>query len=256
MDLISLDIERALLYTFALNESDITPTKKEVDKFVTTKLPKASTTTSLLTQRFSASLGALVSTSWVAGEPVGDYMLAMGWVSETPSGGLRLTSSGKALITFQQREPGAQSGGVSVFTSTPDKPLILSHLLTLMADKVGGYYIDPWLNADNIELLYSETSVQRVLTRENKYTTAIRARLRELNADPKFEVRLVPKSSELHDRSILHESGAVTLVGSSLNRLEGKYSVAVALPNSAAHDYYAQMVALWNKSKPLDFGSK
>lgn len=251
MDLITADIERALLYTFALNESDITPTAEEVNKFVTTKLPKAATTTSLLTQRFSASMGALLSSSWVAGEPVSKYMVSMGWVSETPSGGLRITSSGQALITFQQREPGQQTGGVSVFTSTPDKPMILSHLLTLMADKVGGYYIDPWLNADNIELLYSETSIKRVLTRDNKYTSAIRARLRELNAEPTFEVRLVPESGELHDRSILHESGGVTLVGTSLNRLEGKYSVAVALPNSAAHEYYAQMVSLWNKSEPL-----
>jgi hypothetical protein len=66
----------------------------------------------------------------------------------------------------------------------------------------------------------------------------------------------VPKSSELHDSSILHGSGAVTLVGSSLNPLEGKYSVAVALPNWATHDYYAHMIALWSKSEPLDFESQ
>jgi hypothetical protein len=100
VDLITSDIERALLYTFALNESDITPTVEEVNKFVTTKRPKASTTTSLLTQRFSVSMGALLSSSWVAGQPEAEYMVSMGWVSETPSGGLRVTSSGQALITF------------------------------------------------------------------------------------------------------------------------------------------------------------
>jgi hypothetical protein len=249
----SPDIERALRYTLALNESDVTPRADELDRFVTTKPPKASSTTSPIAQRIaSIAMGDFLSSTWVPGDAVSSYLLKMGWLIQTDSGGLRITASGQAILRHQLSESKDEHGGASVFTSTPDKPMILSHLLTLMANRTSSIYIDPYLDADNIELLLTQTPVRKVLTKENRYIPAIKARLQELGKTSDFEIRVVTNGDELHDRSILHDAGGATLVGTSLTGLQGKYSVAVDLPTSLVGDFYSKMTRLWEASTPLD----
>lgn len=253
MEIITPDIERALQYTALMNEADLAPTPEDLDKFVMTKLPNGSTSSNVFARQFRVTgLSEFLKTAWEPGEPVAKYMIAMGWVKREASGGLRITVAGQALSQYSKRQDVANEGVLKVFTSTPDQPLILSHLLAVMANRNSSTYIDPFLDLENVKMLIDSTPIRKVLTTKSKDTVAIQKLLKELDGSHQVEIRLVKNRKQLHDRAILHEAGGVTIVGTSLNGVKGKYSVAVDLPASVVADFYAKMTLLWDKSATLE----
>lgn len=253
MEIITPDIERGLQYIALMNEADIAPTPEDLDKFVTTKLPTGSTSSNVLARQFRVlAFGEFLKSAWEPGEPVAKYMIAMGWVKLEASGGLRITVVGQALTQYSKKQGVANDGVLKVFTSTPDQPLILSHLLAVMANRNSSTYIDPYLDLDSVKMLVAHTPIRKILTTKTDETPAIRKLIKELESTHEIEIRLVKSRKQLHDRAILHEAGGLTIVGTSLNGVRGKYSVAVDLPASVAADFYAKMTLLWDKSTTLE----
>lgn len=253
MKIITPDIERALQYTALMNEADLAPTPEDLDKFVMTRLPTGSTSSNVFAREFRVNgLSEFLKTAWEPGEPVAKYMIEMGWVKLGEGGGLRITVAGQALAQYSKRQDMANEGVLKVFTATPDQPLILSHLLAVMANRNSSTYIDPFLDLENVKMLIDSTPIRKVLTTKNNDTLAIQKLLKELDGTHQIEIRLVKNRKQLHDRAILHEAGGVTIVGTSLNGVKGKFSVAVDLPASAVSDFYAKMSRLWDESVPLE----
>ena len=253
MEIITPDIERALQYVALLNEADLAPTPDDLDRFVTTKLPSGSTSSNVLGRQFRVTaFSELLKSTWEPGEPVAKYIIEMGWASQEASGGLRITAAGQALSQYSKQQDLSNEGVLKVFTSTPDQPLILSHLLAVMANRNSSTYIDPFLDLENVKMLIGSTPIRKVLTTRSNDTPAIQKLLKEVDGTHQVEIRLVKNRKQLHDRAILHEAGGVTIVGTSLNGVKGKYSVAVDLPASVVADFYAKMTLLWDQSTTLE----
>lgn len=56
------------------------------------------------------------------------------------------------------------------------------------------------------------------------------------------------REGALHDRAIVHQSGKVTVLGTSLNSLGDKLSVMLDLPSTAVVGYRQALETLWEES--------
>ena len=254
MEIVGSDVKRALSLLKILSNVGYLPTIDEIDAFVTTKTPRQSKTSSrfedYLNLNFSRMFG---NVNWIPGDPVAGYLHQTGLIAIDPkSKKCRLTLFGAALASGVAMGELPTASGVALFTSTPEKPIMLSTLHTLMAEHKSEMYIDAYLEAGNIEMLWEDTQIRKVLTADTGKLAAIRARLSELLIGDEMEIRVVPGKSQLHDRAIIHGDGGVAIVGSSLNSLEGKYTAVFNLPREISTEFVAKMNALWEKSSKLE----
>lgn len=249
MEIVTADIERALTFISLLSNSGYTPTANEVDTFITTQMPKPSTSTSkILYSMNTAAFRDILGPHWVAGDRVSKYMLEMGWLKAKADGKVHLSVAGAALLDGLSRNDESQTNGVRVYTSTPERPIAVSQLVSLMQQHNSDTYIDPHLDADHIEYLFSHTPITKILTRDS-HLKAIKVRLAELRIESGTKQIRVLRGEVLHDRAVLHEDGGIALIGTSFKKIESKVVGLVDLPESLARGFRQSMEELWAKAE-------
>lgn len=251
MDLLTSDLQRALLYVLLLNDNDAYPTKDNVNDFVQTSMPKPSTTGTKLSALLGRiAMGDMMSPQWEPGGPVSDYMLSMGWILEGKNNGkVHITMLGRALCSgFQSQNP-MDFDDATIYSTTPDEPVALSKLIGLLKRSESQLYIDPYLEPDHVEML-SKTPVRRVVTGK-KFAEEIAVRLAEIPFPEDFQVRIF-EGEGLHDRGAVHANGGVAIVGTSMNSMHGKYVAMVDLPPRISGTYSNILEGIWEDSKLLE----
>jgi hypothetical protein len=248
VELVTPDIERALNYVYLLTNSGYSPSLVEIDEFVTTKLPTPSSTTTKLNHALiRGAFGDLLSPHWVAGGKVSEYMVRMGWLRVSRDEKAHLTSSGGALLSGLSQFGSDLNAGARVYTSTPERPIAVSQLVSLIQQHNSETYIDPYLDADHVDFLFTQTSISKILT-SDRYLPAISVRLAELDLEASSEVRIV-RGGALHDRAVLHEDGGIALIGTSFKKIESKFVGLVDLPAALAQGFRAAMEELWSRAE-------
>lgn len=252
MEIVTLDIERALTYVSLLTGSGYAPTVDEVDTFITTRMPQPSESTSKIMRSLtSVAFRDLFGQHWVAGDKVSNYMLEMGWLKAKSSGKVHLSSAGAALLDALSRGNESHANGVRLYTSTPERPIAVSQLVSLMQQHNSDTYIDPYLTADHIEYLFSNTPITKILTGASKLEE-IQIRLAELRIDSGEKQVRVLIGRELHDRAALHEDGGIALIGTSFRKIESKVVGLVDLPENLARGFRSAMEELWARAKVVE----
>jgi hypothetical protein len=250
MNLVTDDVHRALLYVLVLNENGAYPTKQNLNDFVQTKLPKSSSSATILSASLSRMVGEIMSPKWQKGDEVADYMIAMGWLLEGKNNGLLLlTNLGRAMSVGLEKEESTDEAGATIYSSTPDNPIALSQLASLLNRSDSQMYIDPHLGADQVQWLANNTPVRRMVTRE-RFGPEISARLAEVNLPDDLEVRVLTGKT-LHDRGAVHANNGVAIIGSSINGMQGKYVAMVDLPANVSGSYLNVLEDIWSRATPL-----
>ncbi len=252
MDLVTNDLQRALLYVLVLNDNGAFPTRENLNNFVQTGMPTASTSGtkfSLLLSRMA--LGDMMSPHWQPGDAVADYMISMGWIIEGKDNGkLLLTMLGRALCMGLQSQTPSGNDDATIYSATPEEPVAMSKLMGLLNRSNSQMYIDPFLEPDHVEMLATKTPVRKIVTGP-KHEHDIALRLAEVPFPEDFQVRVF-KGEGLHDRGAVHADGGVAIVGTSLNHIHGKYVAMVDLPARISSDYLAILEGIWDSSEPLE----
>jgi hypothetical protein len=249
VEIVTADIERALNYIALLTNAGYAPTCDEVDTFVTSQVPKPSTSTSkILHSLSSVAFRDLFGEQWVAGDKVTKYMTHLGWLRVTAGNKVHLTASGLALLEGLSRNDESDTNGVRVYTSTPERPIAVSQLVTLMQQHNSDTYIDPHLDADHIEYLFTHTPITKILTSDS-HLKVIRVRLAELRVEQESKQVRVLRGESLHDRAVLHEDGGIALIGTSFKKIESKVVGLVDLPASLASSFRQTMEELWAQAE-------
>lgn len=252
MTIITDDVHRALTYILLLNDNGAYPTPKNVDDFIQTKLPDASRSgskwNSLISQQV---LGGLLDPQWKAGEPVAKYLENMGWVLlGKQNGKLAITTLGRALCMSLESEKSLMGNAATVYTSTPEKPIALSQLTSMLNQSQGELYVDPFMEADHVEWIANNTPVRRIVT-GSRFASEIKLRMKEVRLPPELEVRIF-SGKQLHDRGAVHANGGVAIVGTSVNGMRDKYVAMVDLPPEVSGAYRNLLEEIWAKSKKID----
>lgn len=252
MDLLTNDLQRALLYVLILNDNGAFPTKANLNEFVQTGMPQASTSGTKFSMLLSRmALGDMMSPHWQPGDPVADYMISMGWLTEGQANGkLLLTVMGRALCVGLQGQTPGENDDATIYSATPEEPVAMSKLMGLLNRSNSQMYIDPYLEADHVQMLATKTPVRNVVT-GTTYANDIATRLAEVSFPENFQVRVF-KGDGLHDRGAVHADGGVAIVGTSLNHIRGKYVAMVDLPARISGDYRAILEEIWANSEPLE----
>lgn len=166
-------------------------------------------------------------------ESIIDHLIRLTWletVSVSGIGGLRLTGLGRALLRDHEKD-GVTQPDVSVVVLESNDPLAYPLLVGQLAEAGEGLLIDPYLKIDNLHRIVISTRLTRLLVsgRHNGPEIAAMQTYLDSKSLPRhIEVR---SSTELHDRILLSDDGAVLTLGTSLNSIGRTTTVLTPMPS-------------------------
>jgi len=182
-----------------------------------------------------------------------DHLIRLTWL-EAASGvatddpGLRLTDLGRALLRDRDQDSPTDEG-VSVVVLQAHDPLAYPILVGQLANAGAGLLADPYLKIDGLNRLVVSTQLTRVLvsgkSNNNGELSAMQTYLDSSSLPRPIEVR---KSTELHDRVLLNEDGAVLTIGTSLNGIGRTTTVMTPMPSPARQSLRAEYERLWTEA--------
>lgn len=242
-------LERALRYLAALEAGGDALPRAALDQFATMTPPAGP----VMSGYFQTGLEGLMSATRTArsGHAVTDYFLNQGWV-ECAGEHVYLTPRGKALLRGLSDPSAADTRNVQplVVVLQPNDAWNDYHLVRAISEAGEGMLVDPWLNAAQTGWLAERSEIRRVLTSSR---TQCLTGMPELLAgfqrtgSSRLLVRAARKD-DFHDRAIVHQSGKITVLGTSLNGVGHKLSVMFDLPSAAVVGYRKALEALWEES--------
>lgn len=180
-------------------------------------------------------------------ETVIEHVVRLTWLeTATVSGrtGLRLTELGRALLRDHEQDSVAQPD-VSVVVLESNDPLAYPLLVGQLAEAGEGLLVDPYLKLDSLHRIVTSTRLTRLLVtgkRNDAEIAAMRTYLDSLSLARHVEVR---SSTELHDRYLLAEDGAVLTLGTSLNGVGRTTTVLMPMPSEARETMRQTYERIW-----------
>lgn len=180
-------------------------------------------------------------------ETVIDHLIRLTWletVSVPGKSGLRLTELGHALLCDQEKDTVTQPD-VSVVVLESNDPLAYPLLVGQLAEAGEGLLVDPYLKLDSLHRIVTSTRLTRLLVtskRNDAEIAAMRTYLDSASLARHVEVR---SSTELHDRYLLSDDGAVLTLGTSLNGVGRTTTVLMPMPSEARETMRETYERIW-----------
>lgn len=248
---ISDHLQRCLLFVKLANDGGGYPSINQLDEYARHSEPQPPGRTDVMATIY-ASITQL-NTELRDGRPVAAYMQRLGWLTSQHSG-LKLTALGHALI----------SGLVASPTTSPDRAIVLSPtdparyevLVRSMAAAGHGLLADPYLKPEFFDLLVTGTSLTRLLLStgvnrtDRKLISLALHRLSTEHTDDLPQVR-ISSDRRFHDRYLLHQNGAVDLIGASVNSLDTRVTALVPIPDPATPAITKYLESLWAEAEEI-----
>lgn len=182
-------------------------------------------------------------------ETVIEHLVRLTWLEKVTSSGeepgLRLTELGRALL--RDREQESPTGeDVSVVVLDGQDPLAYPLLVGQLANAGAGLLVDPYLKLDGLNRIVVSTQLARLLVSGRRHNiaevSAMQTYLDSASLGRRVEVRA---STELHDRILLAEDGAVLTLGTSLNGVGRTTTVITPMPSPARESLRGLYERLW-----------
>lgn len=289
MELVTENQHRILAFIGACNHAGYAPTDEEVTAWLdapapreavykTERLTPTSRTPAVLDGLFgeykpfsSPALGNLFKSSWVgtgpwfphldnprsvrklvrsAETPI-DHMVRILWLSRSKNDRLEVARLGRAMLQTVENEVANLEDPTVLYLSSDD-PLAYPLLVGALSEADSGLLVDPWLKAEHVVTLHEHTTINRLLVgRGDRHRSANAAISLYLDSTEKGEEVEVRMSDELHDRLLITQDGAVSMLGTSLNGVGRKTTILLSVPQLAAgqlHDHYER---LWQEAEVL-----
>lgn len=170
-------------------------------------------------QLFASTLGTRTSESWLS------YMKRLSWL-QIANGNVTITSLGRAVLRSLERQ--AIDDDVPVAVVLHDE-LSYARVIGMIANAGPAALIEPYFSLDQLLAVVQQTEVDRVLTHPDKPSgkgriAALAQGLAAINSTRTFEIRC---SDAFHDRFLIPSGGPIRSIGSSLNHVGRRFSVAV-----------------------------
>ena len=180
-----------------------------------------------------------------------EHMVRILWLHRSEDDRLKATSLGKAMLQSAESEA-MLIEDLTVMYLGADDPLAYPLLVGALADLESGLLIDPYLRVEQVDTLYQQTRIDRLLVgsgdRHRKDNAAIATYLKRRNGDDRVEVR---ESYQLHDRVLIEPNGSVSILGTSMNAVGRKATILMGVPDVAAQQLNAHYEELWAQADVL-----
>jgi hypothetical protein len=242
---ITTDVQhRALAFIEACNGSGYSPSKSEVDLWLTEPVPASA---------LAAALGLFsMMRAFQPRRDTLDHLVALRWITGEPR--LRLTELGRALLGAAERAS-AVEGEAGVVVLDRADPFSYARLIGHLAKAKEGLLVDPYFRIDQLMTILNSTSITRVLlSKQHKGSTEARAALAVALDSPSLPRRIEIRATSdpgLHDRLIVGEDGEVWTLGASLNSVATTSTVIVPVPQAGADALRQQAEKLWGDAEQV-----
>jgi hypothetical protein len=247
---LSPHVLRTLWYVDVLHTRGVIVTAAELDTFAIAEPPREA-----LRHIWQFALG-FNETALRKADPVAGYLFNIGWI-KADGNGIELTAKGRAVLTTAGDEGSFRQAGepeVVDIVLNPDDPMVFTHLTRRAVEAGAGMLVDPYFKADMLEWLTEATTLARVLIskkasgQERPLMAVALATLPRGNA---VEVRFT-ESTDLHDRCLIAEDGAVRLIGASVTGI-GRNQTSILAPDPAIMNAYrVRYENLWNSAERIE----
>ncbi len=163
-----------------------------------------------------------------------EHGVRLGWIRESDSRSLRITALGEALLQSAERADDEDTS-LDVVVLGRDDALAYPMLVAHLAAAGPGLFIDPYLRIEQVHQLVQTTQLTRLIVRGHRdfgpQRAAIAVYLDSGSLARPVEVRC---ADGLHDRVLIADSGEVSTIGTSMNRVGRVTTVITPLPAVAA----------------------
>ena len=237
---------RVLLYLDLVGRGGQQVPKHRLRRYIDAELPESLGVFSSISS-LAAAMNMASGYGVVSGSRAIEYLEDVGWAREDDDL-YELTSLGQAIVRAHA-DPGEIEDLGAVILS-PDDPLKYQLLTRAFAAVGAGLLVDPYFKPGHLDWLASSTTVERVLVgssgsqpRSNRELPFVLGRL-GAGMRGTVEIR-VTEDPSLHDRVVVHEDRAVSMLGSSLTGIGQHLTAIVPLPPEAALAYREHVERLW-----------
>lgn len=233
---IATDAEhRALAYMVAVAEQGVAVSKDDLAAYV--KHPRG------------AGWSALFSVSNLTPPAEGtvERLLRYGWLDEE-DGVMHATALGVAVLRALDREELDSEVPLEVVLRADD-PFAYAKVVSRLASHDEAMLVDPYVRVEQFADVVRHTTVSRLLVGPNTELQGLRVAMRMVPEGRPLEVKV---SESLHDRLFIPKSGAVDLLGVSLNGVGKKVTVLMTADSPVADHLRTVYEEAWAKAAPLE----
>lgn len=241
MRILSDDQRHVLAFVQAANDGGIEPTSEDVEAWLAEPTPTSDMLGGWVGRHMRTTLGSKSTT---------EHALRLGWLASGSQGRhLRITPLGRALLRSHYNEPDATE---AVLIADNRDPLAYPRLIGALTDVGPGLLVDPYLDAQELLDIVEHTQLERVVVgqKDKAKTTRLRLALKNPEIAAKVEIRA---SSEVHDRMVISATGAVWLIGASLNTVSRRssFTTLTPMPGAAADVLRNRVEECWSSASAL-----
>lgn len=252
MEVIPDHVARALKFLLVLSDRGVRLSAEELDVYATSRAPSGPVRVSSLQVAASNFMGPHIDRP---PERVAEYLTEIGLV-DTRNRQLQVTPAGRAVLSHLEGvEEEERDRPMKVITLEPDSEWVNYESFMPLREAGEGFLMDPWVDGDVLVSLAKNTQLRRVLTASRPPAKTgiplVLADITRQGSGMRIEVREVDQDA-LHDRALVHDDGRITVLGTSINGLGRKFSVAVELPSAIAADYKAKLEQLWQSATVVE----
>lgn len=241
MRILTDDQRRALSFVQAANDGGFQPKSEDVEAWLAEPTSTSDMLGGWVWRHMRTTLGSNSTT---------EHALSLGWLA-SGSRGQHLTISplGRALLRSHDSEPDTTD---AVLVADNRDPLAYPRLIGALTDVGPGLLVDPYLDAQELLDIVEHTQLERVVVgqKDKAKTTRLKMTLRNPEIAAKVEVRA---SSEVHDRMVISATGAVWLIGASLNTVSRRssFTTLTPMPGPAAEVLRDRVEECWSSASAL-----
>ncbi len=240
---ISAELLRALRYVELVERGGGRLTTHQIDAYVRAPLPSETT-------GWAGGWDTLYVLTGMQKRDYAAYMKALGWLRGDVR--VKLTEIGRAIVKAHT-EPESNSGeGEAVTVLYPEDPMNLLTLTGAISSAKSGLLVDPYFKDGHFPWLVNSTSISRVLLcRKSSERGVIELAVGgALASGRELEVRCLPPK-EVHDRYLIAEDGAVSIMGISLTGVQRHFSVIAPVPEPGAGAVRTFVEEHWRRAEPV-----
>ena len=109
--------------------------------------------------------------------------------------------------------------------------------------------VDPYVHVEQFADIVAHTDVSRLLVGPHTDLPGLRLAARAVADDRRLEIRV---SEVIHDRLFIPRSGAIRMLGASLNGVGKKHTILVSVDSPAADQIRSMYESVWNEAATLE----
>lgn len=202
-----------------------------------------------LSRAASASMGT--SDAGTERESFIDFLGRVRWL-RVSDGTVEITSLGKAVLREANAPlPPSDVGSTLEVVIDPNDPFAYAQLVSRISGFDECLIVDPYLDLDQLMMLSSVSSVNRILTSNKRSKTNVPVFAVALGVAPHLELRMAEEKL-LHDRIVIPAEGSALMLGSSLASITRRFGVATPLEETSSRLIRDEYNKIWDSAKVIE----